>query len=59
MIFFVNYFSKILGGNISHDDFIDGSYYQIVVFYQLDVPIINEVYRMQTKGETKIIYNSN
>lgn len=45
-------------GNVvmSNDMFMEGKYYQIVVFYQLDIPIINQVYKMQTKGETKIIY---
>lgn len=56
-----NYLKNILDQNntglVATDDFIPGSYYQIVVFYQLDLPIINQVYHMETKGETKIIYD--
>lgn len=36
---------------------MNGSYYQIKVFYQLDLPIIKQIYNFSTKGETKIIYS--
>lgn len=52
------YYEDILGsGNIAKDDFFTGSYYQIEVFYQLDIPIVNQVFNMRTKGETRIIYS--
>lgn len=38
------------------DDFYKGVYYQVQVFYQLDLPIISQVYNFSTIGETKIIY---
>lgn len=53
-----NYITDLLGGEtVATNDFIPGRYYQIVVFYQLDLPVINQVYNMKTKGETKIIYD--
>lgn len=52
-----NYLAGILGsGNFGDDDFNDGSYYQVIVFFQMDLPVVNQVYSMQVKGETKIIY---
>ncbi len=38
------------------NDFYKGVYYQVQVFYQLDLPIINQVYNFSTMGETKVIY---
>lgn len=32
-------------------------YYQVVVFYQLDLPIFNSIFNFNLKGDTKIIYN--
>ena len=51
-----NYLTSILGSTVVTDEFVPGSYYQIVVFYQLDLPVIRQVYNFQTKGETRIIY---
>ena len=45
------------GLTIATGDFGRGKYYQIIVFYQLDLPVINQVYNMKTKGETRIIYD--
>ena len=53
------YYDKVFdpyGSRIAKGDFYEGFYYQIVVFYQLDIPIVNQVYDFQTKGETKIFY---
>ncbi len=47
-----------LGGKVATEDFIEGYYYQIVVFFQLDIPVIKQVFDFQTKGETRIIYGS-
>lgn len=43
-------------GMVATEDFKSGSYYQVAVFYQLDLPIIEQFYNFQTVGETKIIY---
>lgn len=32
-------------------------YYQVVVFYQLDLPIFNNLFRFQLKGDTKLLYD--
>lgn len=32
-------------------------YYQVVVFYQLDLPIFNNLFRFQLKGDTKLLYS--
>lgn len=37
-------------------DFVAGAYYKVEVFYQLDVPIIRQLYSLKSVGETKIIY---
>ena len=50
------YYVSKYGTAVGTNDFITGFYYQVVVFYQLDLPIINQVYNFQTKGETKIFY---
>ena len=43
--------------NVGNDDFITGSYFKVMVFYQLDLPIINHAFNMKNVGETKIIYH--
>ena len=42
---------KVLKG-----DFYEGYYFQVIMYYQLEMPIINGVYNLQTKGDTKIFY---
>ena len=32
-------------------------YYQVVVFYQLDLPIFNDLFGFTIKGDTKLLYN--
>lgn len=49
---------EVLGDTVATGDSIKGTYYQIVVFYQLDIPLVNQVYNFSTKGETKIIYQN-
>ena len=51
-----NYLNDELDGMVATEDFKSGSYYQVAVFYQLDLPIIEQFYNFQTVGETKIIY---
>ena len=50
--------SELGSGNVGSGDFVSGKYYQVIVFYQLDLPIIKQIYNFQTKGETKIIYQN-
>ena len=51
------YLSDELGSNtVAQGEFVNGSYFQIILFYQLDLPVIRQVYNFQTKGETRIIY---
>lgn len=54
-----NYLTEIFGaGKVATDDFMPGSYYQIVVFFQLDLPVVKQVYNFSSKAETKVIYQS-
>lgn len=53
-----SYLDRILGDTVAQNEFVEGSYYQIVLFYQLDLPVIRQAYNFQTKGETKIIYQA-
>lgn len=48
----------VLGDTVATGEFVEGSYYQVVLFYQLDLPVIRQAYNFQTKGETKIIYKA-
>lgn len=50
------YLNNLLGDTVANDAFVQGSYYQVVLFYQLDLPVLRQIYNFQTKGETKIIY---
>lgn len=51
-----SYLKEKLGNTVATGDFVPGSYYQIVVFFQLDIPVVKQIYNFQTMGETKIIY---
>ncbi len=53
-----NYLTELLQGKaeVATGDFIPGKYYQIEVFFQLDIPIVKQVYNFSTKSETKVIY---
>lgn len=44
------------GENTLVGNLYDGYYYQVILYYQLELPIINGVYNLQTKGDTKIFY---
>lgn len=37
---------------------LPGSYYKIVTFYQLEIPILQSLFQLKATGETKIIYGS-
>ena len=51
-----DYLHDLLGDTVVQGEFVPGSYYQVVLFYQLDLPVIRQVYNFRTTGETKIIY---
>lgn len=54
-----DYLASILGEeNVGTDDFVEGTYYQVVLFFQLDIPVIKQIFNFQTKGETRTIYNT-
>ena len=53
-----NYLNSVLDGVVSAE-FIEGKYYQIILFYQLDLPVFRQAYNFHTKGETRIIYQEN
>ena len=51
------YYYNTFGNKASQGDLYCGYYYQVVVFYRIDIPIINQIYNLYTKGETKIFYD--
>ena len=53
------YLDEIFGNKVAQEDFMDGKYYQIAVFFQLDLPVVKQVYDFKSKAETKMIYNAN
>lgn len=48
---------KNLSG-FAQDDFVDGKYYRVVLFFQLDIPVFKQIFNFETIGETRIIYNT-
>ena len=44
------------GCNTTSGGYPEMIYYDIVLFYQLDIPILNEVMNFKLKGSTKIIF---
>lgn len=52
------FLSEELDHMVATDDFVKGTYYQITVFFQLDLPVVKQIYNFQSKGETKIIYQN-
>lgn len=54
-----DYLNKIFGDKVAQEDFMEGKYYQIAVFFQLDLPVVKQVYDFKSKAETKMIYNAN
>lgn len=44
-------------GTYGAGDFFPDKYYIVMVFYQLDLPVINQIFNMKTTGETKIMYS--
>ena len=38
-------------------EYIYASYYNVRVFYQLDVPIIQKLFKLTVDGDTKLVYN--
>ncbi|MDE6284891.1 MAG: hypothetical protein K2M17_04025 [Bacilli bacterium] len=52
-----DYLRQFLGDNFGDKDFRPGSYFRVKVFFQMDLPVVNQVYSMAIKGETRIIYD--
>ncbi len=52
-----NHLKSLLGGNLAPQGNVNSFYYQVVVFYQLDLPVIKQIYDFKTKGETRLLYN--
>lgn len=52
-----NHLKSLLGGNFKPQGSFHTFYYQVVVFYQLDLPIVKQVFNLKTKGETRLLYN--
>ena len=53
------YLNEIFESKVAQEDFMEGKYYQIAVFFQLDLPVVKQVYDFKSKAETKMIYNAN
>lgn len=48
--------AKIPAQKSNSEDTLKGYYYQIYVFYQLDIPIANSIFNFRAIGETKLLY---
>lgn len=48
--------AKIPAQKTNSEDTLKGYYYQIYVFYQLDIPILNSLFNFRAIGETKLLY---
>ena len=46
-----------IDGSKGSIDLADPVYYQVVVFYQLDLPIFNNLFGFTVKGDTRLLYN--
>ena len=44
--------------DFAQNDFVDGKYYKVVLFFQLDIPVFKQIFNFKTVGETRIIYNT-
>jgi hypothetical protein len=54
-----SYIAGELGDKVATGDFINGIYYQIEVFFHLDLPLVNSTvksFNFRSKGETRLIY---
>lgn len=53
-----SYLENIFGkGKVATQSFdAHAYYYQVVVFYQLQLPVVSQVYDFKTKGETLVMY---
>lgn len=39
------------------DGAVNAYYYQVVVFYSLDIPVVKELFNFKAVGETKVLYS--
>ena len=49
--------NSMFENKIAKDDIIPAKYYKVMVFYQLDIPVIKQIFNLKNVGETRIIYN--
>lgn len=55
----VNYNDKLDSGNFTYlDESIPSCYYTVVIFYKLDIPVLNDVFSFSITGQTKTLYSS-
>lgn len=43
---------------IGNTEFGDSCYYRVIVFFQLDIPILNSIFNFNLKGDTKIVHGN-
>ena len=53
-----SYLDKKYDSKVVTGEFMPGAYYQVVVFFQLDLPVVNQMYNFSSKAETKVIYQN-
>ena len=44
--------------NDGSQDLPEMYFYRVLVFYQLDLPVVNQIFSFKVKGDTKMFYNS-
>ena len=42
--------------NIAYEDDLDMTYYDIVLFYQLDIPVLNSIMNFKLYGTTRVLF---
>ncbi len=50
---------NVRGESYHPEEFPDVSYYRVIVFYQLDLPLFSEAFNFKVTGDTKLIGVSN
>jgi hypothetical protein len=48
-----------IAGKYKQEDAQRGCYYEVQVFYKLDIPVMNQIFNFKVKGQSKIIYGKN
>jgi len=58
---FTNYLQKICENGkceVAEGGYPEMVYYEVMVFYQLDIPVLNEIMQFRIKGSTKVLVRS-